>query len=243
MPIVQDRLIKLVAHADVLLDAFDMLRIQTKKLTPQAAIMSANAALDHVNDKPTREVIQLLSATISQMVSLLTEIEIPQELRNNISEERLHFKLHRKANEHLANFKKYKRKAEADMAAAKAQIPNFFLPEENAQRLAQPIREKESEINDPEFEKVQAALHKKFWPQQAAEGSTPQAAKAASVAHAASEARASGASGASQEPLAETLEEIKMRSSKYAPGVLATSAPSNEEQNKIGISSPDKPLF
>ena len=166
MPIVQDRLIKLVAHADTLLDIFDMLRTQTRKLTPTQAIMAANAAIEHVSDKPTKEVIQLLSATISQLASLFTEIEIPQELRNNINEERLHFKLHRKANEHMANFRKYKRKAELDMAAAKAQIPNFFLPEGLGEAAA-PLSA-EPEVFDPVFAKIQADLHKKFWPNQSA---------------------------------------------------------------------------
>jgi hypothetical protein len=239
MPIVQDRLIKLVAHANVLLDAFDGLKANTKALAPQAAIIAANSALDHVNDKPTKDVIQLLAATISQMASLFTEIEIPQELRNNISEERIHFKLHRKANEHMRNYVKYKRIAEANMAAAKAQIPVFFKEDEPQVEPSAIIETKEPENTDPEFTKVQAALHKKFWPAAPASqgnGQKPQQEPQRQCEPATT-------SGASATTEAETQEEIRMRSSKYAPGVIATSAPTNDEQNKIGIATPDKDLF
>ena len=130
MPISQDRLITLVAHADTLLDAFDKLKQFTKALDIAETITIGNSAIVHSEDPNTKQSIGQLLSTINNLVDYFTNIDIPQKLRDDIAEERIHFKKHRRANEYLANYKRIKQQTRINNETSRKLIPQFFIDEE-----------------------------------------------------------------------------------------------------------------
>ena len=64
MPITQDRFIRVLAHADALLDAFDSLRRNIKQRTQTAIAMTeASSALEHLPPGPEHDTVKLPSST------------------------------------------------------------------------------------------------------------------------------------------------------------------------------------
>jgi hypothetical protein len=118
MPITQDRLINLVAYADVLLSTIDELQDQTRRLAPLAeAVSNANSALAHrgeAADERTRQVIRDLRDTVTTLHNFITGIHIPVHLREKILEEKIHFSHAKNRNERMMNYKRAKANARAD---------------------------------------------------------------------------------------------------------------------------------
>lgn len=126
MPITQDRLITLVAHADTLLAEIDAARALAKANVVREALALANSALSHLDDPPARATIRQLMDTIAALTHQLSEIDIPQSLRDDVSRERIHFQKHRKANENIAYYQRYRRHAKREMTASLTQMPDVF---------------------------------------------------------------------------------------------------------------------
>jgi hypothetical protein len=126
MPIVQDRMIKVVSHADALLSMYDNMREFVKTIDFNEINSAANSMIDKVEDQRTKDGIAQVLSAFNTIYYLFKEFEVPPEVRNNIIEERTHFKANRKSNFYLANYQRYKRHAEKQMAESVAQIPQFF---------------------------------------------------------------------------------------------------------------------
>ena len=108
MPITQDRVINLVAYADVLLQTFDgMKTLMRYDDHVTKAMVDANSSLmrDDVAE-PTKNNIRALMFIIEQMTDYIRVRDIPQYIRDGVAEERIHFKKHRKGNEHMANYRR-----------------------------------------------------------------------------------------------------------------------------------------
>lgn len=129
MPITQDRMIRIVAHADAMLTIFDQLK-QTVRAAASAELFTrANSVLARTQDLAAAGVLQDLKDALGTIYNLFADLEIPYTMRENIVEERTHFKSHRRANESLAIYRRLKRHNEEQMfLAARAVHMDFSSP-------------------------------------------------------------------------------------------------------------------
>jgi hypothetical protein len=152
MPISQNRLINLVAHADAMLDAFDRIKRYNKQLNIGQILSNGNSVIEHTSDDVARNTTIELVQTLGALYSAINDMEIPMSLRSNIIEERTHFKQHRKSNEYLANYKRTKTSVERQIAESMYQIPQFFTPQEQEEQTtidrAKPFAKDEIKVKD-----------------------------------------------------------------------------------------------
>ena len=138
MPITQDRLIKVVAYADTLLDIIDHTRDYVRQLKLDETIMNINSIIDHVDDINTKDALQSVKINLQSTLSLFTEIYVPQKLRDDVAEERIHFKQHAKHNLHMANYHRVKRSMARNYNESVRQVPTFDFLNQNPAGTPEP---------------------------------------------------------------------------------------------------------
>ena len=134
MPISQERLITLIAHADTALSAFDSARKYIKGIQLAETISELNSAKVHTSDQTTKDILTKAVGDITTILTYVNEIEIPQELRDAIAKERLHFQQNRKKNDLMARYNRVRRSIQHNAELSHAQVPTFdWLYGANAQ--------------------------------------------------------------------------------------------------------------
>jgi hypothetical protein len=125
MPITQDRIISVVTHASTLIKTLDMLRNLAKTIDIRENNILMNSLIAHNQDQTTKDGIMHIYQSLSILHEAITEIEVPQTVRNNIMEEEIHFKKWFKHNKATANYVRVRRSIARNLAASIAQVPTF----------------------------------------------------------------------------------------------------------------------
>ena len=237
MPILQSRLIRLIAHADSLIEQIDAISRLLKALEIEQTMVKLNSAIAHEADGPAKEALALARSSFGLLQDYFSRTPIKQSLRDEVAEERIHFKKHRKSNDYLAQYRRYKAQSEREMEGTLATMPLVIDSEIGTDRDTTRDTTRDTITNaifSPEDRAYQEQMRKALVYEEEAK----ERKRIREIEKAKEEA-------ITKEPIVENKTHTSPALSGAAykdPNVLSTSTPSLEELNAIPI-APNKDVF
>lgn len=161
-------MIRLVAHADTLMELLEEIRARAKFVGLEVPIAELNRMIEDVNSPEQVKTLLAVRQALMAIYNLTDTLPISQQLRDDLAEERIHFKKHRKANEYRARYMRVKRDVRTDKNKS-ANFAGMFDEIPSPAGASRPdgasASTSKSETDAKDFDRAIGEINRRHWPE------------------------------------------------------------------------------